>query len=204
MTTVCEIVTLADGGRLHISQGADTAAVLLLGHGAGGGIDVTDLAWLAEDLPGRGLTVVRHEQPWRVRGGRVAWPPARLDACWAPAVRAVADRWAGVPLVAGGRSAGARVACRGSVDPPLLRNLWFLFSRRMGDRRAWHPFGTPGELAAVLPPGWAERNRLVVMPGAGHSLIPAARAMPRSEVRGRLAEAVASFVVEAAQGDSRE
>ena len=80
MTTVCEIVTLADGGRLHISQGADTAAVLLLGHGAGGGIDVTDLAWLAEDLPGRGLTVVRHEQPWRVRGGRVAWPPARLDA----------------------------------------------------------------------------------------------------------------------------
>ena len=40
MTTVCEMVTLADGGRLHISQGADTAAVLLLGHGAGGGIDV--------------------------------------------------------------------------------------------------------------------------------------------------------------------
>lgn len=227
MTTVCEIVTLADGGRLHISQGADTAAVLLLGHGAGGGIDVTDLAWLAEDLPGRGLTVVRHEQPWRVRGGRVAWPPARLDACWAPAVRAVADRWAGVPLVAGGRSAGARVACRGSVDPTLptvhavvalafplhppgrpdrsraaeLLGVGVPVLAVVGER---DPFGTPAELAAVLPPGWAERNRLVVMPGAGHSLIPAARAMPRSEVRGRLADAVASFVVEAAQGDSRE
>ncbi len=88
-------------------------ATLVLGHGAGGGIEARDLVALAGALPSRGVTVVLVEQPWRVAGRTIAGPPPQLDEAWL-AVLAVVD---GLPsreglLVAGGRSAGARVACR--------------------------------------------------------------------------------------------
>ena len=82
---------------------------LVLGHGAGGGIEARDLVALAKALPERGVTVVRVEQPWRVAGRKVAGPPATLDRAWLAVLEALAV--AG-PLVVGGRSAGARVACR--------------------------------------------------------------------------------------------
>jgi uncharacterized protein len=113
-------------------------AVLVLGHGASGGIQAPDLAALARHLPGRGVTVVRVEQPWRVAGKKVAPRPPVLDQAWLeiiPALRVVLDleaaeparrhsaaarsrsatrrRAGGAPrLIVGGRSAGARVACR--------------------------------------------------------------------------------------------
>ena len=68
-----------------------------------------DLLALAEELPGRGVSVWLVEQPWRVAGRRVAPAPAVLDDAWC---QAVADLPADVPVVSGGRSAGARVACR--------------------------------------------------------------------------------------------
>lgn len=86
--------------------------MLWLGHGAGGGIGATDLAALAAALPGRGITVVRYEQPWRFAGGRVASRPASLDIAWLEAAPHVTRLAGGLPLVVGGRSAGARVACR--------------------------------------------------------------------------------------------
>ncbi|WP_435125978.1 alpha/beta hydrolase family protein [Actinacidiphila sp. bgisy144] len=84
--------------------------VLALGHGAGGGITARDLAALAEALPGREVGVALVEQPWRVAGKKIAPAPKTLDTGW----RAVWPRLAapGLPVVAGGRSAGARVACR--------------------------------------------------------------------------------------------
>lgn len=84
--------------------------MLVLGHGAGGGPGAPDLAVLAARLPGRGVTVVRVEQPWRLAGRRVAPSPARLDEGWLDCLQGY-DR-GGLPLVVGGRSAGARVACR--------------------------------------------------------------------------------------------
>ena len=70
------------------------------------------MAALAAALPSFGITVVRYEQPWRVAGRKLAPRPAALDMGWMEAVSHVAEIAAGLPLIVGGRSAGARVACR--------------------------------------------------------------------------------------------
>ncbi len=82
----------------------------MLGHGAGGGIEAPDLLAARDAATGLGLQVVRVEQPWRLAGRRVAEAPARLDAAWSAVVAALPP--ATGPLLLGGRSAGARVACR--------------------------------------------------------------------------------------------
>jgi len=95
-----------------VDEATDPVAALWLGHGAGGGVNAVDLAALAARLPARGITVLRYEQPWRTAGKRVAARPPLLDAAWLEAAPVVGELVAGVPLVVGGRSAGARVACR--------------------------------------------------------------------------------------------
>ncbi|GAA3501105.1 hypothetical protein GCM10019016_082120 [Streptomyces prasinosporus] len=119
--------------------------VLALGHGAGGGIEARDLQALAAVLPAHGVSVALVEQPWRVAGKKVAPAPKTLDTGWRgvwPALTAP-----GLPVIAGGRSAGARVACR-----------------------------TAGELGAravlalsfpLHPPGRPERSRADELLGAG-------------------------------------
>lgn len=84
-------------------------ATLVLTHGAGGGVDAPELASLASSLPRRGITVSLVEMPWHVAGRRVAAPPPVLDECMVAAVNKLRPR---TPMVLGGRSAGARVACR--------------------------------------------------------------------------------------------
>ncbi|MGP3999868.1 alpha/beta hydrolase family protein [Streptomyces sp. 8N706] len=83
---------------------------LALSHGAGGGIEARDLQALAAELPGGGVTVALVEQPWRVAGKRLAPAPKTLDTAWTALWPALEKP--GLPVVAGGRSAGARVACR--------------------------------------------------------------------------------------------
>ncbi|GAA2776809.1 alpha/beta family hydrolase [Kitasatospora sp. CM 4170] len=109
MTT--ELVpTPAGDARITHRPAAAPKALLALGHGAGGGIGARDLVALAEALPPRGISVALVEQPWRVAGKRLGPAPKTLDTGWTP----VAERLSGpgLPLVVGGRSAGARVACR--------------------------------------------------------------------------------------------
>jgi predicted alpha/beta-hydrolase family hydrolase len=84
--------------------------VLAAGHGAGGGIEARDLQAIAVALPPLGITVALVEQPWRVAGKRVAPAPKSLDTGWRALWPALEGP--GLPVVAGGRSAGARVACR--------------------------------------------------------------------------------------------
>ncbi|MBJ3812153.1 alpha/beta hydrolase family protein [Streptomyces flavofungini] len=84
--------------------------VLAVGHGAGGGIEARDLRAIAAALPAHGVTVALVEQPWRVAGKKVAPAPKTLDVGWRGVWPALAEP--GLPVVAGGRSAGARVACR--------------------------------------------------------------------------------------------
>ncbi len=84
--------------------------LLVLGHGAGGGMEAPDLQVAAKAASELGWRVVLVDQPWRVSGRRVAEAPVHLDAAWADVVRAL--RRPDGPLVLGGRSAGARVACR--------------------------------------------------------------------------------------------
>ncbi|MCI0156042.1 hydrolase [Leifsonia shinshuensis] len=107
-----EVPTAAGPGRLTVVAAARPRAVLWLGHGAGGGIGAVDLTVLASALPSGGITVVRYEQPWRVAGKRVASRPAALDAAWLETAPVVDEFAGGLPVIAGGRSAGARVACR--------------------------------------------------------------------------------------------
>lgn len=84
--------------------------VLAVSHGAGGGIEARDLRALAAALPAHGVTVARVEQPWRVAGKKLAPAPRTLDTGWRGIWPALAAP--GLPVISGGRSAGARVACR--------------------------------------------------------------------------------------------
>lgn len=90
---------------------------LVLGHGAGGRGWSGDLVAIAEAMTGKGYAVVLVDQPWRVAGRRVAGPPPTLDAAWLPALAALTTGRGALPrpVVTGGRSAGARVACRTAV-----------------------------------------------------------------------------------------
>ncbi len=107
-----EVPTSLGPGRMVVDAAQNPHALLWLGHGAGGGIGAIDLAALARTLPEQGITVVRYEQPWRVAGRRVAARPPSLDVAWRETATVVAQLADGLPLVVGGRSAGARVACR--------------------------------------------------------------------------------------------
>ena len=107
-----EVETAQGPARVHLDEAkGEAAGSLLLTHGAGGGIGAGDLAAIAALLPGQGWSVALVEMPWRVAGKKVAPMPPRLDAAWREIVPAVRARLPG-RLVMGGRSAGARVACR--------------------------------------------------------------------------------------------
>jgi predicted alpha/beta-hydrolase family hydrolase len=120
--------------------------VLLLGHGAGGGIEAPDLQALAAGIDEVAVALV--EQPWRVAGKRLAPAPKTLDAGWVPVVARVRETvGAATPLIVGGRSAAARVACRTGRET-----------------------GAAGVLALAFPlhpPGKPERSRAEELLGTG-------------------------------------
>ncbi|RKR88247.1 hypothetical protein BDK92_2555 [Micromonospora pisi] len=89
--------------------------LLVLGHGAGGGVDAPDLIALRDQAVASGVAVARITQPYRVAGRRAPAPAGQLDECWAAVVATLTEQLPEVPLVVGGRSSGARVACRGAV-----------------------------------------------------------------------------------------
>ena len=100
---------------LDLPAGAPTA-LLVLGHGAGGGVDSPDLAAVARDAVAAGLAVARVTQPYRVAGRRTPPRAPVLDAAWMPVVRRLRAEVPDLPLVVGGRSSGARVACRTAAE----------------------------------------------------------------------------------------
>ena len=115
-----ELVPTPEGvARLHVSRVHRPRALVVLGHGAGRGTDTHDLQGLAADLHGAQVAVVLVDQPWVVAGRRVATAPPSLDRAWTAAladVRRIAGVGRRTPLVVGGRSAGARVACRTAAE----------------------------------------------------------------------------------------
>lgn len=161
--------------------GEPPVALAVLTHGAGGGVGAADLRAVAGALAAHGLLVALLEQPYRVAGRRA--PPAAgvLDAGFAEATRALAARWP-LPLVTGGRSLGARVACRtaGPLGARVVVALAFPLHppgrpdrSRAGELSASaapvvvaqgerDPFGGPGELPPVA--------HLIPVPAATHSL----------------------------------
>jgi predicted alpha/beta-hydrolase family hydrolase len=153
---VHEVTTPLGPARLHLHRPAGPgrtapAGTLVLGHGAGGGIGAADLVAVTAAAVGIGWRVVLVEQPWRVAGKKVALAPARLDLGWLAALDGLPGRDApapaGPPLVVGGRSAGARVACR--------------TARRTGAS------GVVCLSFPLHPPGRPERSRAEELAGAG-------------------------------------
>ncbi|WP_369233357.1 alpha/beta family hydrolase [Streptomyces sp. R21] len=115
MTEISETIeTDAGTARVTWHRAKKAKLVLAVSHGAGGGIEARDLQALAGELPAHGVTVALVEQPWRVAGKKVAPAPKTLDVGWRAVWPVLAA--AGLPVVAGGRSAGARVACRTAVE----------------------------------------------------------------------------------------
>jgi hypothetical protein len=108
-----EIETPHGPARAHVQRVAKPRAALVLGHGAGGGVGASDLVAVSGAAQDEGFAVALVEQPYRVSGRRSPAPAAQLDAAWIAVVeRLLARELRGLPLVVGGRSAGARVACR--------------------------------------------------------------------------------------------
>jgi predicted alpha/beta-hydrolase family hydrolase len=108
-----EIATSAGTARAELDgDGAGARFLLVLTHGSGGGTESPDVLAVRDSGLELGGLVARVTQPYRVRGGRAPGPAARQDAAWAEIVAALAGLVPGVPLVQGGRSNGARVACR--------------------------------------------------------------------------------------------
>ena len=108
-----QIDTPSGPARAHLRPVPDPTGALVLGHGAGGGVEAVDLAAAAEAATAEGFTVALVEQPYRVAGRRSPASANRLDEAWIAVLEHLrANGLAGLPLVTGGRSLGARVACR--------------------------------------------------------------------------------------------
>jgi len=90
-------------------------SLLVLGHGAGGEVSAPDLVAVRDAVTPHGVAVARVTQPYRVAGRRAPAPAGHLDEAWLAVVESLADRRGGAPLLVGGRSSGARVACRTAV-----------------------------------------------------------------------------------------
>jgi hypothetical protein len=111
--TVIGIDTPHGRAEAHLYPADSPDAVLALGHGAGGGVTARDLETVRDVALSEGLSVALVEQPYRVAGRRSPAPAHQLDTAWTAVLDYLrADELAGLPLIAGGRSLGARVACR--------------------------------------------------------------------------------------------
>jgi uncharacterized protein len=132
---VLEIATPHGPARAHVRRpggeaGASPRAALLLGHGAGGTVDAPDLLAATDAALAAGVAVARIEQPYRVAGRRSAAPAGHLDSAWSAvhaALTAEDGALAGLPTLSGGRSSGARVACRTAAQTGALAVLCLAF-----------------------------------------------------------------------------
>jgi uncharacterized protein len=108
-----ELESPSGRARVYLHPAARPRAGLLLGHGAGGGVGAPDLVAVTEVAVAEGVSVGLVEQPYRVAGRRAPAPAGRLDAAWVAVAARLREReLRGLPLLVGGRSSGARVACR--------------------------------------------------------------------------------------------
>jgi predicted alpha/beta-hydrolase family hydrolase len=163
-----EVATAYGPARLDIDQPATAPlSLLVLGHGAGGGVDAVDLVAVRDAALAAGVAVARVTQPYRVAGRRAPAPAGQLDRAFAAVVEAACARVpAGVPLIVGGRSSGARVASRTAEGLGATGVVALAFPL--------HPPGRPdrsraGELPSALPTlvVSGDRDPFGVPPGGG-------------------------------------
>ena len=171
--------------RVELRRADDARGALVLGHGAGGGIHAKDLQAVARAVVADGWSVALVEQPYRVAGRRSPPPASHLDEAWEAIVARLARKeLAGLAIVTGGRSSGARVACRAATATGAIGVVCLAFPLQPPSRRdgSSAPSRLP-ELAAVEVPVLvvqgesdpfgmprAARNRRVVRVPGNHSL----------------------------------
>jgi uncharacterized protein len=183
--TTLEIDTPHGPARAQLHRAHEPAGALILGHGAGGGVDAPDLVVVTDVALSQSVSVVLVEQPYRVAGRRSPAPAPRLDAAWTAVVEELrGDELAGMSLVVGGRSAGARVACRTAAESGASAVLCLAFPLRSPRRSEKAPAKTrQSELDAVRVPTLVVQgdrdpfgmprpgpNRSVVTVSGNHSL----------------------------------
>jgi hypothetical protein len=145
-----EIDTPQGPARVHLHPADKPVAALILGHGAAGGVEARDLVAVTDVAVEAGISVALVEQPYRVAGRRSSPSAERLDQAWTAVGEHLRDgELSGLPIVVGGRSAGARVACRTAADTGAVAVLCLAFPL--------HPPGRPektrqAELDAVSLP----------------------------------------------------
>ena len=136
--TIHEVETPFGTARVHLRGNSDADAALFLGHGAGGGIQAVDLVAASEAALDAGLLIALIEQPYRVAGRRSPPRPLQLDGAWLAVVEHLrAHGLADARLIVGGRSLGARVACRTSAATRAVAVLCLAFPLeppRRGDK----------------------------------------------------------------------
>ncbi|MDH6139542.1 MULTISPECIES: alpha/beta family hydrolase [Kitasatospora] len=203
------VATPVGDARISWHRPAGPARALLgLVHGTGRGIEAPDMVALAAALPAQGITVALVEQPWKVAGEPDSPAAPTLDAGWLP----VAERLAaeGLPLLVGGRSAGARVACRTGARSGAVAVLALSFPLVPPDRpqesRAGEllgsglptlvvqgtddEFGGP-DVFPELPAGW----RLTGVPAADHIFAPPGESLhPTPEALALITATVADWL----------
>lgn len=139
-------MTVAGPAKVAVDHAQDPPFLLVVTHGAGGGVDSADLLAARQAGLNLGAAVARVLQPYRVRGARAPGSAPRQDAAWLEVTGTLRRCFPGVPLIQGGRSNGARVACRTAVDA-----------------------GARGVVALAFPlhpPGHPERSRLAELQAA--------------------------------------
>src|SRR5215216_4388875 len=107
-----ELETPHGPARAHVNEAETPVATLVLGHGAGGGVGAPDLKAATEAALAVNVTTILVEQPYRVAGRKSAAPAAQLDSAWTAVLNHLTAAHPSDVVVTGGRSAGARVACR--------------------------------------------------------------------------------------------
>ena len=136
-----ELDTPHGPARVHLHPVDGPRGALVLGHGAGGGVEARDIVAATGAARAEGFSVALVEQPYRVAGRRSPATAKQLDTAWLSVIEQLrAGELGGLPLVAGGRSAGARVACRTAAEAGAAGVLCLAFP--------------------VHPPGRPEKSRL--------------------------------------------
>ncbi len=152
--TTRELDTPHGPARVHLHRAARARGALVLGHGAGGGVAAPDLLAATEAALAERVTVALVEQPYRVAGRRSPAPARQLDAAWIAVVEQLrASELRRLPLLAGGRSSGARVACRTAAEVGAAGVLCLAFPLRPPARTgaAERPSRLPELEAVTLP-----------------------------------------------------
>lgn len=213
MATERFVATPKGAARLLVRRAKRPIATLVLTHGAGGGIDAPDLVRLARTLPQQDISVTLVEMPWRVAGKKLAPAPPVIDECYTAVLDNMRTR---TTLVLGGRSAGARSACRiarrvgargvlalsfplhppGRPDKSRLFELQGSRVRTLVVQGERDPFGTPEEF-----PGDVD---LAVVPAADHSMrVPKSAPLSQDDALAVVLEATLEWVVREVAGNRK-